>query len=74
MSKWDIWWDFRDDWVVVQTDHRDYNHIDVICKFALSGPDMDEFEEWFHTTRKDLMSGRVSFHKWMKEMGHARKS
>lgn len=75
MSRWNIWWDFRDDWIVIQTDHRDYNHVDVILRVACPKPEeFDQFEDWFEATRKDIMSGRVSFHKWMKEKGHARKS
>ena len=77
MSKdvWDIWWDFRGDCIVIQTNHPNYMHIDVILEVTcMIKEEFDEFEDWFNATHSDIKSGRISIHKWMKELGHARKS
>jgi hypothetical protein len=80
---WNIWWDFRwlDNeirWVVVQTDHPKYKHVDHIYKFLvdeLQSPEgtIDEWvDQWFNPFVSDVKSGRKSLHKIMKSANHSK--
>jgi hypothetical protein len=79
---WEIWWDFRwhegaIQWVVVQTDHPKYKHVDFIYRFPideLQGPDgaIDEWVDgWFNPFVSDIYAGRESLHEVMKYAGHS---
>lgn len=78
---WSVWWDFRwkdDDlkWIVVQTDHPQYRHVDYIYRFNIedcedkNGHVDTWIETWFTKFEDDVTSGRHSIHKIMKAMGH----
>lgn len=75
MRPWSIWWDFRHDrddmYVVVQTSHPDYQHVDVIyeCEADSEG-EFYTFYEQFDDLVKQIYSGNISLHKWMKGLGH----
>jgi hypothetical protein len=80
---WSIWWDFRSDdgyvrWIVVQTDHPDYERIDYIyclpielCEDSKGQVD-DWVKEWFRPFRDDLLNARKSIHTLMKQLGHTK--
>jgi hypothetical protein len=78
---WDVWWDFRWageelKWIVIQSDHPNYNHVDYIHRLPISecedrGGQIDDWvETWFTPFRHDLITGRVSIHALMKELGY----
>lgn len=78
---WGIWWDFRWEgsdikWVVIQTDHPQYQHIDYIYRFPIEECKnehgyIDEWEEtWFNKFSLDIKEGRVNIHEIMKNEGH----
>jgi len=72
-----IWWDFRVDDVVVQTDHPQYSHVDYIFKMPFDSIQVngtiDHWDEtYFKNFSLDIMSGRVSIHKIMREQGHVK--
>lgn len=80
---WNIWWNFRrvDDkilWVVVQTDHPKYTHIDYIYRFPIddlrsTNGAIDEWvDSWFNPFQSDIKSGRKSLHKIMKSASYSK--
>ena len=79
---WDIWWDFRNEnnqeWIVVQTNHPDYQHVDYITRYSVedctdeNGHIDDWIENTFHVFRENIIQGRSSLHTIMKEFGHAK--
>lgn len=77
---WHIWWDFRWEdhklkWVVVQTDHPRYDHVDYIYRFPIEScvdknGRIDSWEKsWFLKFRDDLKSGRQNISEVMKSVG-----
>lgn len=73
---WGIWWDFDNDHIKIQTNHPAYSHIDYIYKFPIKdfedshGFIDDKFDKWFNAFVDDVMSGRKSLHKIMKEINN----
>lgn len=78
---WRVWWDFRWEdneikWVVVQTDHPQYQHVDYVYRFPIEECRdergyIDSWEKnWFTKFENDITSGRHSIHKIMKAMGY----
>lgn len=76
---WSIWWDFRDEYVVVQLDHPDYENVDYIHRVLFDDIAVDGFIDhwastWFYNFKEDLETGHVSLHKLMSELGYTKKS
>jgi hypothetical protein len=82
---WNIWRDFRWEqndlkWIVVQTDHPDYQHIDYIYRFAIeectdsTGSVEYWVDTWFRQFNDDIASGRHSIHKLMKALGYEKQN
>jgi hypothetical protein len=78
---WHVWWDFRWEdndikWVVVQTNHPDYKHVDYIYRFTIDECADEEgyidswIETWFNKFSLDIKEGRVSIHEIMKKEGY----
>ena len=76
---WGVWWDsvWEGDHIthiVVQTDHPSYSKLDYIYKFPIKDCE-DEFgyvdtwvEKCFRPFESDVISGRISIHKLIKEL------
>jgi hypothetical protein len=88
MRPWGVWWDFRWNesvhdnrikWVVIQTDHPDYLHVDYIHCLPVelcedkSGHIDTWISNWFEPFREELESGKVSIHVLMKKLGYEKK-
>ena len=78
---WGVWWDFRWDgadlkWIVVQTDHPQYKHVDYVYRFDIKDcadekGQIDKWiETWFDKFSLDITEGRVSIHEIMKKKGY----
>lgn len=78
---WHVWWDFRwqnNDikWVVIQTDHPYYKHVDYIYRFAIDECEDEKgcidnwVETWFDKFSLDIIEGRVNIHEIMKSEGY----
>ena len=81
---WSIWWDFRweDDnlrWVVIQTDHPQYKHVDYMMKFVAEDCYCTEgyidnwVKTWYNQFEDDIYTGRKSLHEIMKQNGYEKK-
>ena len=82
---WSIWWDFRWEggnikYVVVQTDHPQYQHVDYIYRFPIDeicekdGTVDGWVDGWFRPFVEDIYAGRESLHDTMKYAGHMKEA